>query len=198
MTLHLAFIIPFADIFIVATVILFALRGYRRGALLALLSILRVYFSFLITILFYERVALSLQRVFDIPDAPAQAICFIIIFIVSLTVIWVLMALIVRNTPPSPEGVQALSRVVGITSGLIEGILIVSIITMGISIYFAPSDVSSPFEGAISYRAIRQIAPAIRDFTINPIIRAHKSDAVSQNMETPAKSQISSLPVIFR
>ncbi|MBD3181604.1 hypothetical protein GF312_04875 [Candidatus Poribacteria bacterium] len=161
-------IIPFPDILIVGTIILFAFRGLKRGVLNALFSTLRIYFSFIIAILLYETIALPIHDKFKIPLAPLQSIIFILLFGLFMVIIWFIMAMLINRIVNPPENATGLDRAGGTAMGVIEGILIVSIIIMGIDLYFSPMGAKSPLEKGISYNFIEPIAPAIKNFTIKP------------------------------
>ena len=174
-----AFTFPLTDILIFGAVILFAFNGFRRGVLRALFGFLRVYFSFIITTLLYERAALFLQATFDISSSLAQMICFTGIFAIFWAIIWV-VALILKKISTPLQTSSYLSKIGGTILGLVEGTLVVSIVIMGISFYSLP-EIQSPLENAISYRMVKQVAPGIKDFTVGHIPRLKKTDALESD-----------------
>jgi uncharacterized membrane protein required for colicin V production len=179
MLANLAFTLPLADILIFGTIVLFAFYGFKRGVLRALFGFLQVYFAFIITTLLYERAALLLQAKFDIPSQLAQMICFTVIFAIFLAMIWVLVFTVKKVSKP-PETSSSLSRIGGAILGVAQGTLIVSIIIMGISFY-SPPIIQSSLENAISYRVIKQVAPGIKDFTVERIPSLKEEADVSES-----------------
>ena len=95
-------------------------------------------------------------------------ICFTVIFGVLLFIIWITGRLLRRKSVEPPEPSSSLDKVGGTVLGLLEGLLLVSIISMDINFYPAPKNARSPLEDAVSYKVIKHIAPSIRDFTIMP------------------------------
>ncbi len=179
MSVYAAFTIPFADFFILGAIAFFAFSGFMRGALRTLFSALRIYFSFIITTIFYERVALLIQVMFDTPSWVAQMICFIIVFGIILFIIWLVGAILSKRIS-KPQTSSGLDKVGGAILGLVEGVLIVSIIIMFIDFYPTPK-ARSPLEDAISYKAIKNIAPGIKDLTMRPISRIKHTDKKSKS-----------------
>jgi len=179
MSADFAFTLPLTDILIFGTVILFAFSGFKRGVLRALFGFLQVYFSFIITTLLYERAALLLQAAFSISSPLAQMICFTAIFAIFLGIIWVVVFILKKVSKP-PETSSSLSKIGGTILGIAEGVLIVSIIIMGISFY-SPPIIQSPLENAVSYRVIKQIAPGIKDFTVAHIPSLKEETDVSES-----------------
>jgi uncharacterized membrane protein required for colicin V production len=171
MPVNLAFALPLADIFILGAIGFFAFSGFMRGALRTLFSLLRIYFSFIITVLFYERLALLAQAMIDMPAWLAQIISFVIVFGVVLTIIWIAGAILIKRIAKPPQTSSSLNKIGGTVLGLVEGIFIVSVIIMCIDFYPAHNDARSPMEDAISYKFIKYIAPSIKDFTMNPVSR---------------------------
>jgi len=166
---NLAFAFPLTDILVFGTIALFAFKGFKQGALRSLFGVLRVYLAFIITTLFYEKAALLLQTTSDMPSSVALMICFTTIFAASLAIIWALGS-VVKKFSKGPETSSILSKIGGTVLGLVEGILIVSIVIMDIGFYFPPETQSS-LEGAVFYNTVKHIAPAIKEFTVGHISR---------------------------
>ena len=169
--MEIAYIVPLADLLIFGVIGLFIFYGFKRGALKTLYSILRIYFSFIISIFFYERLALLLQAIFDMSSGVARIICFTTLFVALLVTMWAAGVFLRRRVAKDPDASNGLSRAGGGILGLLESILIISIIIMVVNFYPIPEGTKFPLEGAISYKIIKYIAPGIETFTIGPISR---------------------------
>ena len=85
MSMSSAFTVSLADVLIIGVLFLFAFYGSKRGVRRTLNSIFRIYFSFIIAILFYEKLALLFQAtVVSISSGAARVICFTILFAIFL------------------------------------------------------------------------------------------------------------------
>ena len=182
MPINTSFTLPFADFFILGAIVFFAFSGFMRGALRTLFSALRIYFSFIFTSLIYERAALPFQALFDMPAWLAQMACFIAIFGIVLTAIWVVGSILIKRMANPPKTSSSLDKIGGIVLGFVEGILIVSLIIMIIDFHPTPK-AHSPLENAVSYKIIKNIAPSIKDFTMRPISRLKHNSAESTSDE---------------
>lgn len=163
------FTVPLSDILMFGVIIFFGFYGYRRGVQKELVSVLRIYFSFIITVLLYERLAILLQALFNTPSWFAQMLCFVFIFVILVAATWATEILLRKKLSHDAKASSSLSKVGGVTLGLLEGILIISILIMAVEFYPTPEGAKYPFEGAISYKVIKQIAPSIKDFTVKPV-----------------------------
>ena len=181
-----SFTIPVADIFIFLAIVSFAFFGSRRGALRTLSSILRVYFSFIITAISYEELAQwAYGRSETISLPAAQMLCFTVIFVVSLIMMWAI-AVVVRRVSNSAETSGSFNKTVGAILGLLEGILILSILIMIVNLYPVPPEARAEREKSFSYKTVRHIAPAIKDYTISPFLRIKK---LAEGSKTEDKSE---------
>ena len=169
MFINSGFTIPLSDILIFGVIIFFGYYGYRRGVQKELVSVLRLYFSFIITVLLYERLAVVVQALFNAPSWFAQMLCFVIIFAVFVAAIWAIEIILRKKLSQTTKAGSVLSKAGGVTLGLLEGILIISIMIMAVEFYPTPEGAKYPFEGAVSYKFIKQIAPSIKDFTVSPV-----------------------------
>ena len=96
-----AFTISLADIFFFGLIAFFIFFGFKRGALRTIYSILRLYFSFIITIILYEKLALVLQASTGMSSVAACILSFTAIFIVLVITAWIISSLVRRrNAPP--------------------------------------------------------------------------------------------------
>jgi uncharacterized membrane protein required for colicin V production len=172
-----AFILSLSDFLILGVIAFFAFSGFMRGALRALFSTLRVYFSFIITTFFYERAALPLQAILSLPSWLARMISFIFIFGLIIVLIWLIGAIVIKRISKPPPTGNALDKIAGIILGVIEGVLITSIIIMCINFYPGSSETSLPMENSITYRFVKSIAPSIKNFTMGPISRLREEVA---------------------
>lgn len=152
------------DALLFGTIILFAFYGFKQGVLRALFGFFCVYFSFIITTLFHERLAALLQMTFSMSTPLALTISFTAVFAILLFVVWLAWR-ILRRMLDLPETSSYLSKIGGTILGIAGGVLITSVIIMAINLYPLP-ETQSPLRGTIFYKTIKQIAPAIRDFTI--------------------------------
>jgi membrane protein required for colicin V production len=178
MSMDLAFVVPLVDIPIFGAIIFFALNGFRRGILRALFSFFRIYLSFIVTALSYERLALLFQAAFDISSPLAQMICFIAVFTIFFVMVWVLVAILKKVSKPLQTS-SRLSKIGGTVLGITEGILIISIVIMVIGFYSVP-ETQSPLESAVSYRAVKQVAPGIKHLTMELIPHPKESHSASR------------------
>jgi uncharacterized membrane protein required for colicin V production len=169
MFMNSGFTIPLSDILMFGVIIFFGFYGYRRGVQKELVSVLRLYFSFIITVLLYERLAILFQALFNAPSWFAQMFCFAFIFVILVGAIWATEIILRKKLSHDTKASSALSKVGGVTLGLLEGILIISILIMAVEFYPTPEGAKYPFEGAVSYKAIKQVAPSIKDFTVRPV-----------------------------
>lgn len=176
--------ISLADILIIGVVLFFVFYGFKRGVLKTLYSILRIYFSFILTILLYDRLALLLQASSGMNSAAARILSFSVIFIVLITIIWVVGSLLRKKIARPSETSSSLSRIGGGFLGLLESILLISIIIMDINFYPASNGGKSPLEDTMSYKVIQQIAPSIEYFTIGPISRIKDISDISESEES--------------
>ena len=171
MSVNVAFIIPVADILFLAIIAFFAFYGFRRGVLKTLSSIFRIYFSFIIAVLFYEKLALVLQAMADMSSASARIVCFATLFGAILSAMWTTEIVLKRRISKVSDPNSGLNKMGGCVLGLLEGILIISIAIMGINFYPIPDGAKPPLEDAISYELIKQVAPGIEYFTLSPFSR---------------------------
>ena len=170
------------DILIFGAIILFAINGFRRGALRGLFTFFRVYLSFIIATLFYGRAAIVLSESFDKPSPLIPAICFTIIFLALTAAIWGIgIALKDILKPPRTSG--TLNKVGGTVIGVLEGTLLVSVVIMVLSLYF-PADIQSALESATYYKTVKQVAPAIKEFTVGHISSLEKASREAEPAES--------------
>jgi uncharacterized membrane protein required for colicin V production len=169
MSMNFGFTIPLSDILMFGVIIFFGFYGYRRGVLKELISVLRLYFSFIFTVLLYERAAILLQAITNIPSWFVQMLCFSVILIIFLVAMWAVEIILRKKITPDEKTGSVLSKVGGVTLGLLEGILLISIMIMDVEFYPTPEGAKYPFEGAVSYKVIKQVAPSIKDFTVKPV-----------------------------
>ena len=169
MFINSGFTIPFSDFLMFGVIIFFGYYGFRRGVQKELISVLRIYFSFIITVILYERLAVLVQALFNAPSWFAQMLCFVVIFVVFVAAIWVIEIILRKKLSQAEKTSSVLSKTGGVTLGLLEGILIISIMIMAVEFYPTPEGAKYPFEGAVSYKFIKQIAPGIKDFTVRPV-----------------------------
>jgi uncharacterized membrane protein required for colicin V production len=160
-----------ADIFVLGVLIFFAFFGFRRGALRTLYSNLRIYFSFIVTMLFYERLAPPLQAVINLPSGIILMICFGIIFVVCIVVVWLISVFVKKRVAKPSQTTSGLSKIGGWILGLLEGVLIISIVIMAISFYHKPEDDKPLLEDTLSYRVLKFVAPSMETFGTGPIAR---------------------------
>lgn len=188
MSINVAFIIPMADIIFLGIIAFFAFYGFKRGVLRTLYSILRVYFSFIITILFYEKLALLFQAMFDISSVAARIVGFAILFLALVSIIWTIGIFLKKRISKEFNPDSDLSKIGGCVLGLLEGVLIISIGIMDINFYPVPEGAKSPLESAVSYKVIEQVAPGIEHFTISPFSRLREIPDVSKPDESESDS----------
>ena len=170
-SISVASVMSLADIIVLGVVIFFAFYGLKRGALRTLYSILRIYFSFIITILFYEKLALLLQANTGITSAVALIVSFTSLFCMLAIIVWLTGVLVRKRIANPPQTDNTLSRIGGIVLGVLESVLLMSIIIMAIDFYPAENKARSPLEDTLSYKVIKNIAPSIESFTTGPIER---------------------------
>ena len=170
MSVTLAFTVPVADFFAVGAIGLLAFNGFRRGAVGALFGLLRIYFSFIITAISYERMALLFQARLGATSSTSQTFCFAIIFLLLLAATWAAEMILRRKISESPQTGERPSRIGGIILGLLQGILILSIIYMNIDFFpVSDEDSSSHLEHAFSHKLMKHVAPDIKNFTLSPV-----------------------------
>ena len=169
MSINFGFTIPLSDILIFGVIIFFGFYGYRRGVLKGLIGILRLYFSFIFTVILYERAAILLQAITNIPSWFVQMLCFTVILIIFVVAMWAVEIILRKKITQDEQTGSVLSKVGGVTLGLLEGILLISIMIMDVGFYPTPEGVKYPFEDAVSYKVIKQVAPSIKDFTVKPV-----------------------------
>lgn len=152
-----------------AVIIFFGYYGYRRGVLKELLSVLRLYFSFIITVLFYEKLAVLTQAILNTPSWFAQMLCFTVILAILFSAVWATEVILRKKMSQTTKAGNVLSKVGGVTLGLLEGTLLISIMIMTVEFYPTPEGAKYPFEGASSYKVIKQVAPSIKEYTVRPV-----------------------------
>ncbi len=152
-----------------AVIIFFGYYGFRRGVLKELLSVLRLYFSFIITVLFYEKLAVLTQAILNTPSWFAQMLCFTVILAVLFSAVWAAEIILRKKISQTTKAGSILSKVGGVTLGLLEGILLMSIMIMAVEFYPSSEGAKYPFEDAASYKVIKQIAPSIKEYTVRPV-----------------------------
>jgi len=192
--MDIAFIVPLADLLIFGVIGIFVFYGFKRGALRTLYSILRIYFSFIISILFYERLALLLQAASNISSGVARIICFTTLFIALLVTMWSAGIFLRKRVAKASDADSGLSRAGGCLLGLLESVLILCIIFLVIGFYPVPIGVEFPLEGAISYRVIKYIAPGIETFTVGPISRLKNVADIPDSDESDSDELESDIP----
>ena len=166
-----AFTVSLADVLIIGVLFLFAFYGSKRGVRGTLNSIFRIYFSFIIAILFYEKLALLLQAMADISSGAASVICFAILFVIFLSTIWTIGVVLKRRVSKTSDPDSSANRMGGAALGLLESVLLISIVIMGVNLYPVSEDAKSPMEDSISYRAIKYVAQGMESFTMPPLSR---------------------------
>ncbi len=171
MSMNVAFIVPLADLLFLGIIAVFAVYGFKRGVLATLYNILQIYFSFIIAVLFYEKLALLLQAVSNISSAAARMICFTTLFIAFLVTVWATGVFLRKRVSRESDSDSGLSRIGGGALGLLEGVLLISIAIMDINFYAVPDGTKSPLEDAVTYKVIKHVAPGIEYFTISPFSR---------------------------
>ena len=190
MSVNAAFALPLADVLFLGAIGLFAYYGYKRGVLRTLYSILRIYFSFIIAVLFYEKLALAVQVMLDMSSAAARIVCFTTLFTALLVIMWATGVFLKKRVSREPESDGGLNRIGGGVLGLLEGVLLLSIVIMDINFYSVPDNSKSPLEGSASYKVIKQIAPGIESFTVGPISRLKDiSDGAEPDESEPDESE---------
>jgi len=169
MYMNFGFTVPLSDILMFAVIIFFGYYGFRRGVLKELLSVLRLYFSFIITVLFYEKLAVLTQAILNTPSWFAQMLCFTVILAVLFSAVWAAEVILRKKISQTTKAGSILSKVGGVTLGLLEGILLISIMIMAVEFYPSSDGAKYPFEGAASYKVIKQVAPSIKEYTVRPV-----------------------------
>ena len=169
MYINFGFAVLLSDIIMFAVIIFFGYYGFRRGVLKELISVLRLYFSFIITVLLYEKLAVLIQAILNTPSWFAQMLCFTIILGVLFASVWATEIILRKKMTQTTKAGSVLSKVGGVTLGLLEGTLLISIMIMTVEFYPAPDEAKYPFEGASSYNVIKQVAPSIKDYTVRPV-----------------------------
>lgn len=179
-----AFTVSLADVLIIGILFLFALYGSKRGVRGTLNSIFRIYFSFIIAILFYEKLALLFQAMVDIPSGAARLICFTVLFAVFLSTIWTIGVVLRRRLSKTSDPDSSANRVGGAALGLLECVLLISIVIISVNFYPISEDTKSPMEKSISYKAIKYVAEGIESFTIAPLSRLKDVSNLSEPDES--------------
>ena len=170
MSEDLAFTIPVADFFAAGVIGLLAFNGFRRGVLGAFFTLLRIYLTFIITALSYERAALPFQARLSASTSTSQIFCFITIFVLVFAAAWAVEIVLRRKISESPGGRKKPSRIGGIILGLFQGILLLSILYMNVD-FFPASDRggTSRLEDAFSHKLVRHVAPGIKDLSVDSV-----------------------------
>ena len=170
MSENLAFTVPVADFFAAGLIGLLALNGFRRGGLGALFTFLRIYLTFIITALSYERAALPFQARLSATTSTSQIFCFITIFVLVFAAAWALEILLRRKISESPGGKKKASRASGIIFGVFQGILLLSIIYMNVDFFpESQQEGTSHLENVFSHKLVKHVAPGIKDFSIESV-----------------------------
>jgi len=180
-----AFTISLMDIFLFGLLVFFVFYGFRRGTLRTLYGVLRLYFSFIATVFLYEKMALLLQASVNISSTLALMICFASLLFLLLTLVWLIRIFIKGRISKVPDTENNLSKLGGAALGLLEGILVISIIIMVINFYPTSDDTESPLKDTVSYKIIKRIAPGIESLATGPIKRLKDiSDGSPSNSES--------------
>jgi len=180
-----AFTVSLADVLLIGILFLFALYGAKRGVRGTLNSIFRIYFSFIIAILFYEKLALPFQAMANISSGAARVICFATLFAIFLSVVWTTGVVLRKRISKTSDPDSSANRVGGAALGLLESVLLISIVIMGVDLYPASEDAKSPMESSISYKAIKYVAQGMESFTMAPLSRLKDIS----NLSEPDKSE---------
>ena len=138
-------------------------------------AVLRIYFAFIVTVLFYGRLALLLQDQVTISSGVACMFCFTALFVVLIVVVWLISVFVKKRVAKPPEVDSNLSRLGGIVLGLMEGVLIVSIIIMVVNFYPVEDDAETPLGHTLSYKVLRNIAPGMESIISGPFERLKES-----------------------
>ena len=179
-----AFTVSLADVLVIGVLFLFAFYGSKRGVRGTLNSIFRIYFSFIIAILLYEKLALILQAMVDIPSGAARLICFAVLFAIFVSTIWTIGVVLRRHISKTSDPDSSASRAGGAALGLLECVLLISIVIIGIGFYPISEDTRSPMEKSISYKAIKYVAEGMESFTHSPLSRLKDISNLSEPDES--------------
>jgi len=186
--MSMSFAISLSDVLILGIVALFMFYGAKRGVRGTLNSILRIYFSFIIALLFYEKLALLLQAMVDMSSGAARIVCFTILFAILLSAMWT-TGVIIKKRVSKPTGPNSnANRIGGAALGLLEVILLLSIVIMDVNLYPVSGGTKSPLDGAISYRAVRYVAQGMESFTIVPLARLREVSRLSEPDESESEN----------
>ena len=187
-------VVSLADIIVFGALMLFAFYGFKRGALRVLYAILRIYFAFIITIFFYGRLALLFQLMVDVSFGVACIICFTVLFIVIMVMVWLISVFVKKRIAKPSEIDSSLSRIGGIILGLLEGALIVSIIIMVVNFYPVENDAETPLEHTLSYKVMRHIAPGMEYMVSGPFSRLKEAANSAKTDESESDKPESNSP----
>jgi len=149
------------DLFVFGVIILFGFTGYRRGGIKSFISLFLLYLSFIATMILYEKPSLYLQITLDTPSPLARLVCFAIFFAIFVAITRYVNYIITKIlTQVLIRGI--ISGIIGMFFGAIEGILLISIIFMGIAFY----PVNPPLKDAISFKVMKDIPVNLRDTSL--------------------------------
>ena len=137
------------DILILIIVVFYAVEGYALGFILASIDFISFIFSFILGIIFYERIASVLVTVFKISQGFANAIGFFVAAALSEIIFNLVLKALIRGIPflnanPLKGKIVIVSKTLGIIPGVLSGLLLSSfilslIVTLPFSVFLKHS-----------------------------------------------------------
>ena len=149
-----------ADIFIVAVILYFLVRGYSSGFLLCMLSLVMLVVSLFVATLYSTQCTEYVKStLFFLPEQTVQVLSFILLFVIVFTVLnWVSKVTKIINKLPL---IGNLNQSLGALFGFVKGLLVISLVCFVINFQTSQEDLKKFVSGAKLYPYVSEIAPSV-------------------------------------
>lgn len=150
------------DMIILVIVGIFCIKGFFRGMILEIFTLIGLLIAYIIALREMDMVAGFISRIITLPDVVANSLSFILLFI-SILLIFRWLAGILRHIAQW-SFMGWLDRVGGMILGIFKGALITSLLALFISLIPLTESMKKMHEQSLLFQPIRSVAPAVFNF----------------------------------
>jgi membrane protein required for colicin V production len=145
------------DLVIAVIIVLSVYLGYRKGFLRRLLGIAGIILGFILALKFYDQTAGLFTGLLKTNLTITRVICFLLIIIVVFSLaVWIARFIAGLNS-----GTTMIDKLLGVVFGLIEGLIIASVLIVNMSYLNLPDNKTR--ESSVFYPKVYKVAPMIFD-----------------------------------
>ena len=150
------------DIIILIILVFFCIKGFFRGFIMEILTLLGLLLAYVIAIREMSSVASLLSQLFHLPTPVMNVLSFILIFLIVVLVCRLLAGALRKITRWVFLG--WIDRGGGVLFGLFKGAMVASLLALMISLIPISEELEAEQNDSLLFRPIRSVAPAVFNF----------------------------------